>query len=114
VNISISPTLAACALALVLSACGGQHDVGAASASAGSVVASPIPATGSASASPEPTSTVTLASAAAATRVPPRIAANMPEPDCAAEACSSLRIIDGNAEAWRIDAPRRAALAAGF
>jgi len=112
VNISISPTLAACALALVLSACGGQHDVGAASASAGSVVASPIPATGSAS--PEPTSTVTLASAAGATRVPPRIAANMPEPDCAAEACSSLRIIDGNAEAWRIDAPRRAALAPGL
>jgi len=113
VNISIFPTLAACALALVLSACGGQPDVDAASsASAGSVVASPIPATGSAS--PEPTSTVALAAAAAATRVPPRIAANMPEPDCAAEACSSLRIIDGNAEAWRIDAPRRAALAAGF
>lgn len=34
--------------------------------------------------------------------------ANMPVPDCAAEGCASLRIIDGNAEAWRIDAQRRA------
>lgn len=34
---------------------------------------------------------------------------NSPVPDCAAEGCSSLRIIDGNAEAYRIDAMRRAA-----
>ena len=34
---------------------------------------------------------------------------NMPAPDCAAEGCASLRIIDGNAEAFRIDAMRRAA-----
>lgn len=38
--------------------------------------------------------------------------ATMPAPDCAAEGCASLRIIDGNAEAWRIDAGRRAALEA--
>ena len=36
--------------------------------------------------------------------------ATMPAPDCAPEGCASLRIIDGNAEAWRIDAERRAAL----
>lgn len=34
---------------------------------------------------------------------------NSPAPDCAAEGCASLRIIDGNAEAYRIDAMRRAA-----
>lgn len=31
-----------------------------------------------------------------------------PVPDCAAENCQGLRIIDGNAEAFRIDAMRRA------
>jgi hypothetical protein len=39
----------------------------------------------------------------------PRVAANMPVPDCAAEGCKSLRIIDGNAEAYRYEALRRAA-----
>ncbi|WP_306391123.1 hypothetical protein [Telluria beijingensis] len=38
--------------------------------------------------------------------------ATVPAPNCAAEGCASLRIIDGNAEAWRIDAARRAALEA--
>jgi hypothetical protein len=33
----------------------------------------------------------------------------MPLPDCAADGCKSLRIIDGNAEAYRYDAQRRAA-----
>lgn len=32
-----------------------------------------------------------------------------PLPDCAPEGCNRLRIIDGNAEAYRIDAMRRAA-----
>lgn len=31
-----------------------------------------------------------------------------PLPDCHAEGCAGLRIIDGNAEAYRIDAMRRA------
>lgn len=35
--------------------------------------------------------------------------ASMPAPDCAAENCQSLRIIDANAEAYRYDAMRRAA-----
>lgn len=33
----------------------------------------------------------------------------MPAPDCAADGCKTLRIIDGNAEAFRYDAMRRAA-----
>ncbi|SFD06872.1 hypothetical protein [Massilia yuzhufengensis] len=34
---------------------------------------------------------------------------NNPAPDCAADGCAGLRIIDGNAEAFRVDAMRRAA-----
>ena len=41
--------------------------------------------------------------------VDPAAAGHTPLPDCAAEKCSGLRIIDGNAEAFRIDAMRRAA-----
>ena len=37
------------------------------------------------------------------------VAASMPAPDCAADGCKGLRIIDGNAEAYRYDAMRRAA-----
>lgn len=42
-----------------------------------------------------------------------QVSAAMPAPDCAADGCKGLRIIDGNAEAFRIDAQRRAALEAG-
>ncbi len=42
------------------------------------------------------------------------VSPNQPAPDCAPEGCSSLRIIDGNAEAYRIDAQRRAALEAAY
>jgi len=38
-----------------------------------------------------------------------QVATNSPAPDCAAEGCNGLRIIDGNAEAYRFDAMRRAA-----
>jgi hypothetical protein len=31
-----------------------------------------------------------------------------PQPDCAPEGCKGLRIIDGNAEAFRLDAMKRA------
>jgi hypothetical protein len=34
---------------------------------------------------------------------------NMPAADCEPQACKGLRIIDGNAEAFRLDAQRRAA-----
>lgn len=39
--------------------------------------------------------------------VDPASAGQTPSPDCAAEHCSGLRIIDGNAEAFRLDAMRR-------
>jgi ABC-type uncharacterized transport system auxiliary subunit len=38
-----------------------------------------------------------------------QVSAAMPAPDCAADGCKSLRIIDGNAEAYRYEAMRRAA-----
>jgi hypothetical protein len=37
-----------------------------------------------------------------------QVVANTPAPDCAAEGCKGLRVIDGNAEAYRFDAMRRA------
>jgi hypothetical protein len=40
--------------------------------------------------------------------VDPSAARKNPAPDCAPEGCKGLRIIDGNAEAFRIDAMRRA------
>jgi hypothetical protein len=46
----------------------------------------------------------TPASSQAATQV----SANMPAPDCAADGCKGLRIIDANAEAYRYEAMRRA------
>jgi len=45
--------------------------------------------------------------ASADANVPAALAANSPQPDCAAEGCNSLRIIDGNAEAFRYAAMRR-------
>jgi hypothetical protein len=41
-----------------------------------------------------------------------QVVSTMPAPDCAPEGCKSLRIIDGNAEAYRYDAMRRAELEA--
>ena len=38
----------------------------------------------------------------------PAATGQTPTPDCADQNCSGLRIIDGNAEAFRIDAMRRA------
>ena len=46
---------------------------------------------------------------AAAASLPTQVAVNMPAPDCAADGCKSLRIIDANAEAYRYEAMRRAA-----
>lgn len=37
------------------------------------------------------------------------VAANSPAPDCAADGCKGLRIIDANAEVYRYEAMRRAA-----
>ncbi|MGF6274160.1 hypothetical protein ABIB38_002539 [Massilia sp. UYP11] len=97
-------------LTSLLAACGGEYDldttartaaaatIAGASAFAGTPATGPNPAPGA----PLIATTATLASA------------TMPAPDCAAEGCVSLRIIDGNAEAWRIDAQRRAAREAGL
>jgi hypothetical protein len=41
-----------------------------------------------------------------------QVSNTMPAPDCAADGCKGLRIIDGNAEAARYDAMRRAELEA--
>ncbi|MCD2518901.1 hypothetical protein LQ564_21615 [Massilia sp. G4R7] len=91
-------TVTAIVLTALLTACGaGQQDAAMPTQLAASTVIS-APVTTPVSAVP-----ATGAAAVAAT-VP-----NMPAPDCAAEGCNSLRIIDGNAEAFRIDAMRRAA-----
>jgi hypothetical protein len=76
-------SVSALALAVVLAACGG----------------------GQASQIDQPAMTaVAMQSSSAA-----QVSAAMPAPDCAADACKGLRIIDGNAEASRYDAMRRAA-----
>jgi len=114
----ILTTVSALVLTALLTACGGQQDVQmsnqAATMSAGVIEASPLAAaigtdaTDGAGTAPAGAASAPAVSAAAGITV----AANMPQPDCAAEGCNSLRIIDGNAEAWRIDAARRAALEA--
>lgn len=92
---------AACALALtaILAACGaGQADqadqptvtaMAVLSSSEDQISATQVPAVRGASA---------------------QASSAMPAPDCAADGCKALRIIDGNAEAFRYDAMRRAAL----
>jgi hypothetical protein len=73
-------SVAALGLAVILTACGaGQADPTIATAAA------------------------TMSSSAA------QVSATMPAPDCAADGCQGLRIIDANAEAYRYDAMRRAA-----
>ena len=88
-------------LTSLLAACGG-----------GAATEAPLPmmtATAAATVSTPPATTAGAPSAPAFASV---ATATMPAPDCAPEGCASLRIIDGNAEAWRIDAERRAALEA--
>ncbi|RNF31575.1 hypothetical protein NM04_06565 [Massilia aurea] len=94
-------TIIALSLTCVLAACGGQDDIDTTVQSASTTIIASAPASVSAAAAPA----ATVATVASAT---------MPAPDCAAEGCASLRIIDGNAEAWRIDAQRRAALEASL
>ncbi len=92
-------TIAAFATTVLLTACGaGQHDSQMVQTQTAGVTVS------------------TPAAAAPSTGAPvaPKLAANMPAPDCAAEGCGSLRIIDGNAEAFRLDIQRRDALQASL
>ena len=93
-------SVSALCLAVLLAACGGgQADQSAQTAMAVQ------PGSGA--------QVATLAGTPAADRtgapVAAQVAANMPAPDCAADGCKSLRIIDANAEAYRYDAMRRAA-----
>jgi hypothetical protein len=98
---SIFRSAAALALTALLAACGGspsdQEVLTAASMQTGVATTTVASALATRPATPS-----TNTSAATV------IAANSPAPDCAADGCSSLRIIDGNAEAWRYDAMRRA------
>ena len=57
----------------------------------------------------QPTLTAAAVMTSSSAQVSTRVSAAMPAPDCAADGCKSLRIIDANAEAYRYDAMRRAA-----
>lgn len=105
-NISFR-TIAAIALTTLLTACGAGQPETQAAMTLGYAVQSDLSVA---------TATATAAGAAAApaaVSTGPAVAAatgpHNPTPDCAVEGCASLRIIDGNAEAYRIDAMRRAA-----
>ena len=99
-------TLFALSLAALLAACGGPQDElptqTAASIQTGSATTS---VNVSAATSTGSTGAATTGTAAAV----PTASATMPQPDCAAEGCNGLRIIDANAEAWRYAAMQRAA-----
>lgn len=100
----------ALAFTTILAACGGQHAVDAPVTTA--AAATGVSASASAT---QLAATPATATATAPARAAMHVASStMPEPDCAAEGCAGLRIIDGNAEAWRIDAQRRAALEASL
>jgi hypothetical protein len=79
-KISAFRTVAAVSLATLLAACGSGAQID------------------------QPVQTAAMTGSAAAVA-----SANSPTPDCAADGCKSLRIIDANAEAFRYEAMRRAA-----
>jgi len=87
----IRTILAASFFATVLSACGGTA-VDTASAPLQTAALS-----------------TTVAAPAVDLSVDPAAVGQTPAADCAADNCAGPRIIDGNAEAFRIDAMRRAA-----
>ena len=70
-----------------------------------------LAACGAGNTSVQPTQTAALVQTATGTaQATVTVAtATMPAPDCAAQGCQGLRIIDANAEAFRYDAMRRAA-----
>lgn len=76
----------------LLTACGGADFPADATSGSAAVGGNGIPATAS-------TKTALAAMPASS---------QQPLPDCHREGCAGLRIIDGNAEAYRIDAMRRA------
>lgn len=82
----IRTIIAASFFAVVLSACGG----------------------GVVDISSAPLQTAAVATHAVDLSVDAASVGQTPAPDCAADNCAGLRIIDGNAEAFRLDAMRRA------
>lgn len=88
-------SLLAIAVTALLAACGGTDAQSNAPTQTAALVQS-----SAAQAAPLGTSSAAAQAAAAA---------QAPQPDCAPEGCKSLRIIDGNAEAYRVEAMRRAA-----
>ncbi|WP_036165337.1 hypothetical protein [Massilia sp. 9096] len=85
------PILASLSLAVLLGACGGDNVQ----------IAMPGASTAAADPAPQPAAATYMATQVAA--------ANMPRPDCAADGCKGLRIIDGNAETFRYQAMQQAA-----
>jgi len=96
-NVAEVRTLLTTSLLALLTACGAGAPTDAIDASAAVKVATTASA-----------SSVSQATGQAATPVQ-AVTAQQPLPDCQPENCAGLRIIDGNAEAFRIDAMRRAA-----
>jgi len=95
---------ASAALAALLTACGGApaDDINQATVQTG------VATTRAAVGTPPPPATAATGNAAPTAAITPANP-NMPAPDCAADGCSSPRIIDGNAEAARYAAVLRAA-----
>jgi hypothetical protein len=96
-------TIAAIALTTLLTACGAGQQETQTSMTLGSAVQSDLTVAAATTTAPA------AAVASTGPAVAPAAGPNNPAPDCAAEGCASLRIIDGNAEAFRVDAMRRAA-----
>ncbi len=108
---TILRTISALLLTFSLAACGGQYDIDTSVQTAAATTVGSAAPQATTIAAPAAAEEVPLAGNPAAVTV---ASATMPAPDCAAEGCAGLRIIDGNAEAWRLDAQRRAALEASL
>ena len=96
-NLAAVRTLLTTSLLALLTACGAGAPTDAIDASAAVKVATP------------PNSSTAQGATTQAALPVQAITAQQPLPDCQPENCAGLRIIDGNAEAFRIDAMRRAA-----
>ena len=93
-------SVSALALAALLAACGGGQADQPVQTAAAMQSGSAAESGSSAQVAVQPGSSTAAAA---------QVASNLPAPDCAADGCKRLRIIDGNAEAYRYDALRRAA-----
>jgi hypothetical protein len=123
---SIRPLLAI-SVATLLTACGGNIEqaaqIQAAAGQTAAVVQTSLnatqamaatqnaaPANGSDAGSSDAAASVAVANAAVTNAA---LAAQAPQPDCAPEGCRGLRIIDANAEEYRLKAQRLAAAEMG-